>query len=44
MSSCLRDVNFNKPKFSFEREDAEAVCFHKKGKASQNDKMQSKLL
>ena len=26
--SCLRDVNFNKTKFSFEKEETEAAFFH----------------
>ena len=46
MISCLRDVNFNKTKFSFEKEAAEAVFCHAAlfteiKKTSHNDKMQS---
>ena len=28
MISCMRDINFNKIKFSFENEEIEAVFFH----------------
>ena len=28
MILCLRDVNFNAPQFSFEKEETEAVFYH----------------
>ena len=39
----MRDINFNKTKFSFEKEETEAVFFHA-ALFSRMTKMQSELL